>query len=362
MERVTKNMSKISILTNPVTNRLGDGVTEDDILQAVGKSGYPLQTWVASLLKERIQEKDRPFFIQEEWSFIDRDTHDLRNLDIHMRDHMWTPEEVEALRVRPELDLFIECKQSSLPYVFFLSDDPPWARNFPIIAGLKGSEVMLSTDDDRSTWSHSIVHVLGLSQHPFVEGAPYNCLSFSKCVWPGKNNEMAAKDKGVELPTRARKIELSGSDVFHGLVLPLVKALNHFEDIERPVPTARFFDCHISLALGVLDAPMIGIRMANGVSTMEYVPWVRVIRHESVETRQHRGFGRMYAIDVVHKDYLDDYMDKEVQPFANEFSERVKRHGEVLAACRGFVSGFGRDSSLDEIDKRLRPPRPQDLK
>ena len=96
---------------NPVTNRLGSGVTEEKLDVAIVKSGYPLQTKVALQLKKE-------FHVQEEWSFIDNKTKDIRTIDLLAEKELYNRK--EHPRVRPTLDLIIECKQSELPFVFFL--------------------------------------------------------------------------------------------------------------------------------------------------------------------------------------------------------------------------------------------------
>jgi hypothetical protein len=65
--------------------------------------------------------------------------------------------------------------------------------------------------------------------------------------------------------------------------LPLVKALRYFERQRNPPATARYFDCHIPLAIAVIDAPMVAARIRGEVNTLSLTPWVRVIRNEAVE-------------------------------------------------------------------------------
>jgi hypothetical protein len=113
---------------NPATNKLGPGLTETDVLDAVSKSGYPLQTIVGNYLRSQ-------FHVQEEWSYIDKDAQELRTIDILAEKHLYDLTR-EHPRVRPTLDLLVECKQSALPYVFFLSSSKPWVPHFPLLAGL----------------------------------------------------------------------------------------------------------------------------------------------------------------------------------------------------------------------------------
>jgi hypothetical protein len=60
---------------NPTTNSLNPSVTDSDVENAIKKSGYPLQTVIANKLRKK-------FYCQEEWSFIDRKTKEIRSIDI----------------------------------------------------------------------------------------------------------------------------------------------------------------------------------------------------------------------------------------------------------------------------------------
>jgi len=60
---------------NPPTNILPNGLTEADIDKAITKSGYPLQSIIGEILRTR-------FYCQDEWSYIDNDSHEIRTMDI----------------------------------------------------------------------------------------------------------------------------------------------------------------------------------------------------------------------------------------------------------------------------------------
>ena len=191
---------------NPTANQLGAGISEDQIRGAVEKSGYPLQTIVGDLLRFKPVADDANFQVQEEWSYLDRDTKELRTVDLlaELRLHDW---ELQP-RVRPHLSLLIECKQSSLPYIFFETSRTPLLIDFPTIAGLREDKIVLTSDDDPSSWTYTVPYALDLDEDPF-QSALRTCHTLSKCVRKGSD------------------VELSGSDAYNGLILPLVKALQH---------------------------------------------------------------------------------------------------------------------------------------
>ena len=235
---------------NPAANQLGAGVTEDQVRGAVERSGYPLQTIVAEILKSK-------FHVQQEWCYVDRDSKELRAIDLHARRMLHDWGTGPQPRVRPHLDLLVECKQSQLPYVFFLSDGKPASLDSPEIVGLRHLNIEIATDDDLSTHSWSLISALDLNMDDFQKMPPYSS-TFSKCV-----------RKGAE-------IELSGTEAYTGLVLPLIKALHHFRVAKHPVQTAWYFDAHMVITLAVLDAPMVAVSFENQTTTLTLTPWVRV--------------------------------------------------------------------------------------
>jgi hypothetical protein len=204
---------------NPAANSIGPGIDERQILSAVEASGYPLQTNVAEVL--------RPYFeqVQQEWCYLDKDSGELRSIDIWAEQalHEWDPQP----RVRPTLNLLIECKQSQLPYIFFPSISPAHSVHFPAT----------------------------------------------------RNNEE---------------------------------------------------------------------------TVLTLLPWVRVVRHEYSERAPLWERNRLWAIDVVHKSFLNQFLTNHLLPFATEFSDRALRHQTELATGEGFIAGMGA-SSFDGLEGRLRP-------
>lgn len=311
---------------NPAGNKIGPGITDDQLRQAVEKSGYPLQSVVGDVLRAS-------FSVQDEWCYVDRDSKELRAIDIRaeMRLHEWTPQP----RVRPQLTVLVECKQSQLPFVFFLSEPATAHLEHPKVFGLKQSSVVVSSDDDPSTWTCGIIHALDLQAEAF-QTVPDCCTSFSKAVRKGS------------------EIELSGTEAYSGLMLPIIKALEHLDQSEAPPSTAWYFDAHLSVGLGVLDAPMVGVRVENSQTTMTLVPWVRALRHEYSLEAERWDRNRVWIVDIVHREFLATYLNTHLVPFAKTFAERVLRHTEEIATGEGFASGMGKDS-WENLEARLKP-------
>lgn len=311
---------------NPDTNVLCNGVDEQKILKAVRTSGYPLQTVVYEKLSKY-------FYIQEEWCFVDSESNVERAIDLLAQRRLYDFKEPQP-RIRPTLNLVIECKQSDLPYVFFLTNNNPSTPKFPVIAGLASNNISLTSDDDPSTWDFSVLDLLELREHKFLGESAIFCNTFSKGARKGSD------------------IELSGSQSYQGLVQPLLKATSHFKECEKPPKTAYYFDCHITIPIAVIDGPMVGVRRDGDDNKLEMLPWVRLSKHQALNTDIRYHHMNISAIDIVHKDFLEEYIVKHLLPFSDDFSKLALKHHDVLADGKGFVSGMGKDS-WNGIEARL---------
>ena len=237
-------------------------------------------------------------------------------------------------KVRTWLDLVIECNQSELPYVFFESHAES-NRDDPKIWGINSSDIQISTDGTRSTYSVSLISAFDLDVHQF-KTAPRVSRTFSKCVRKGS------------------KLELSGVDAYSHLVLPLVKALSHLGTAESHERQWAYYDAHLSVAVGVLDAPMVIARSGEHGTTIEPVDWVRVLRHEYVKQTSKVDRDRHWSVDIVHRTFFREYLQSYLEPFAEEFADYASRHQEEIMTGKGFVAGLETDGFLN-IEKRLKP-------
>ncbi|HUW88240.1 MAG TPA: hypothetical protein VMW30_07700 [Candidatus Paceibacterota bacterium] len=307
------------------------GVSEDQILKAVAKSGYPLQTVVSHKLRqvERVQQ-------QPEWGFLDRTTGDMRALDILATINL-ADDNPNKFRVRAGVALLIECKRSDLPYVFFTESESPYG-NFPHVSGLKSELLVVKTDDDRSTWNLPILFTLGLDRHKFIL-SPSSCVTFSRCERKGQD------------------IVLSGSDPYQSIVLPLRSAVDHYRSALTPPSTAHYFDAQLVVALSVIDAPMLSAVVSDdGTTTLQNVQWQRLWRNEPDAATPSYEHGETSAIDIVHVDYLEEYLESHLLPFSREFAQRAHAHHEELASSKAFIRGMGQDSWTN-LHERLEPQK-----
>lgn len=280
-----------------------------------------------------------PYSLQQEWAFIDSDTGEHRAIDICTEIFLYDLVTIRRIRVRPRLTLMIECKQSNLPYVFFLLPDTPdkvRARNFPVFAGLSQDIISIHEESVNRKIAVDLLDALGLDRHKFIDKCPAFSMSFAKCLRKGK------------------ELELSGSEPFHALVMPLLKAVRHYQLAQAPKPTARYFDCHLIIGIAVVDATMVGGEVSKTDNHLSLLPWVRIIRHLVGENLDLFGRTTLFALDVVHKDFFEVYLRKHLFPFANDFSDLVFKHQEILASGKAFLEK-GRRVGVTEIEPGLRP-------
>jgi hypothetical protein len=333
---------------NPMRNQLGHGLNEQLIQTAIEASGYPLQTVIADLLRGKLYAPegwthldrhpvmdeliDGKFSVEEEWSYLDRDSKELRTIDIKASLALYLKSinhGSSTLRVSPYLNFLIECKQSQLPYIFFLSKGNQRLLYFPLIAGLAQDEILTAPSDGYSPVARRpILYGLGINLNENFYMTPPCSYTFSKCLRKGST------------------IEISGSEPFNSLVMPLIKATQHFLTINSPLKSYQVFNASLTIPIGIIDGPMIAV-VFNGENTeLTLIPWVRILHHKYNDDDKPHRFKRdkLWAIDIVHADFFQEYLDKYVIPFGERFTTLVMKHQRLLAT--GRVSTFTRIQAI----------------
>lgn len=301
--------------SNPPENRMPPGILDSTLTSSVHSSGYPLQMRVAGQLSES-------FTVTEEWGFADKDTREHRALDVFaIRGFTDEP----APRIGPILILLIECKRSKHPYIFFQSAIDRIAPRFPRVAGLIADKIDLHERGTNRFRTGHASYALQLDALPFVNGSVVHCSALSKAIPKGD------------------KVELSGSEPYNSLILPLTKAADHATTLYAHKRDRNQIFPALVLSICVLDAPMVLFKAPDESAEPVLTPWLRVVRQEPTGERELREAYRWSAIDVVHSAYFETFVDEHVMPFAVEFASRIRHFGEAL-----FVGG--EVGSLDNWD------------
>lgn len=313
---------------NPDTNILPSGIDDTQILEAVIKSGYPLQTIICEQLSKL-------FYVWEEWSFIDRDLNQEKSIDLLAQLNLFEYEKPQK-RIRPTLNLILNCKRSDFPYIFFLTENKVITPNFPLLAGVANKDITISSDDTTSRHISSILQTLGLDNHSFLTETPIFANTFSQYSL-------------IEEYTG-----LSDSKVYQDLIFPLLKAVSYFDECEKPPKTAHYFDCHLTVPIIVIDAPMVSVKFDNSSDKISMIPWVRIPRHQIQTENKRYHLSNVSAVDVVHKDFFEKYINDYLMPFANDFAKLALKHDDVIADGKGFVSGM-EHNWWENIETRIMP-------
>jgi len=287
---------------NPKNNQIPAGVDVAELTASIELSGYPLQGIVASKLVGS-------FGVTEEWGFVDRDTQEHRNLDVFAYHPL---ADDKSLSVQPSLALLIECKRSRFPYIFFQRATDQPIRHFPTIAGLPYGRVQIYEQNGNKMREEIGAVALSLNKHPFVNAGPAVCSAFCRANLNGK------------------KVELSGSETYNSIVLPLSKALDHAYQLYKAQEKATTIFPVLMICVNVLDAPMMLVEDPQKASDPILTPWVRVVRQEANADNKSWEKYKFNVIDTVHVDYFDDFINHHLLPLAIDFKQRSIQLADIL--------------------------------
>jgi hypothetical protein len=58
----------------------------------------------------------------------------------------------------------------------------------------------------------------------------------------------------------------------------------------------------------MLESPMIAVNVSEQSHELILLPWVRLVKHEPLEETNPFFVPKIYAIELIHKDYFSDYL------------------------------------------------------
>ncbi|MCV7229091.1 hypothetical protein [Mycolicibacterium komossense] len=342
---------------------LPGGISISDVSEAIAHSGYPLQADVAHVIKQAV---DRSYNVtlnlQEEWTYVDGESDQVRSLDtyaamnfvrrfdnldrVELQDGDDPPSGHSHWMYGCGLDLLVECKQSEMPYVFFIRDESPSeTHDFPEFVGIPSTSVILhhkepETEALSDFAFHMSVHdIIGVSDFEFFKGPGKYAGSISNVVRRGK------------------KVELTGEEAYRSLMLPLRKAAQHLKGIHEPEDAFSedwFYRIHIVVCVAVLRAPMFASRRQDDEHRLEPIPWVRAWRLEPRTSEFRRDECRY--MDVVHESFLPKYLEMMLRDFV-ALATRLEDAEDVLFEGRGVDElPLPEDTDDSEEGADERPP------
>ena len=340
MGTVTESQAMQEAEGNPTGNKLGSAVTETDLQHAIETSGYPFQALAVDAIVEVLADAGRDCITQEEWPFIDDEhgSQQIRTLDglidCEITSHVDSgapglPAEPQGY-LRHHLVVLLECKQSELPFVFFLRDVP--FGEIPVLAGVPHESIEIEDSDGEVYAGMSTSDALALDEIPF-------------------RTQAATAVAMSRIQRRGNRLELSGEDAYRSLTLPIMKSVGHYVRKERPDDQRMYFDVASVFPVAVLQAPMVGVRMETGSAVASLVPWVRLIRLDPMGHAFLPGGSAATALDVVHADFVKHYSEAALAT-AQEIAARVD------AFAVPFILGrarFGQERGSEEEQEKPDP-------
>ena len=312
-------------------------MTEDALARAIVTSGYPLQTIAASALAKR------DFVVQEEWAYRDPETDTRRAVDLVSE---WktpqTPHETDAGSSTLTLSLIMECKQSQSPYVFFESVNSLPSDRFPLISGLGNGMVEIAPDFE---WTEP--PYMKWNKAPFTREVSIN--TFLKVV----THRFVEEPKVISAISKAtgngKKVRLSGDEPFNALLMPLTKAASVYRSELSPYRSAKsYHDVRAVIPVAVLDAPMLLVGSFGKTVKPEAVSWVRAVVRRAGGEHQWWDPLDHDVVDIVHRSYLNKYLDRFALPYSRLLWKQHQRHHDVSLGGRAYITGLSEDEPLGE--------------
>lgn len=304
---------------NPVANVIPAGMTEAAVLEAVNSSGFPLQVAVSRRLNAITNYPAVEVF--EEWTFVDSDEHKERALDLVLE--LKLPFEPPDLTYG-SIAMLIECKASKQPFVFFeapLPYDLREQRVYPRIVGLKHSRVKLHVKTGVPPYVTIVPQQLVAVKDIAITASPSaHAHTYTKVIPDGK------------------KLSASGAEAYNSIVLPLMKALRHYERIKQPAPGHSHFHAIAVFPVAIINGPIMYSPLDG--SGLIMAPWIRLSKHELFESDVPVYRDSLAVIDFVHADYFERYLTDFILPFADQYAKRVKRQAPILATGEGVIPAF----------------------
>jgi hypothetical protein len=132
-----------------------------------------------------------------------------------------------------------------------------------------------------------------------------------------------------------------------------VKVLDYAQSLWPEVLEDEELYLRMHLGICVIESAMVLVEGPQQTNDPVLIPWVRVLREEAkakVSDSTAYSSHEFYAIDFVHVDFLESFVQEKLLPFAHEFFQRAS---EVAQALR-------RGGTVDDVNawswgKAIRP-------
>jgi hypothetical protein len=293
-------MSSTQNSAERVGNSLTAGVTEESLLAAIHKSGYPFQAEVVDRISRHLRAiHEGNFDVDEEWAFVDGDSGSVRAVDALLSiGFPSSPGAVGALGFSAQI--LIECKQTELPYVCFVRPHiGGHTQTFPEIAGIRSMDMDIYVDEDPDGDDPGIA--IGMSVHDTL--AIFDIEFFTRpCPYTVSISKVARKAGG--------KLEMTGEDAYRSITLPLLKAADYLGERLGPKKSQRMFGFHPIMEVAVISGPLFSYEKDATGEHLHPINWVRACRLEPSRDGFSSATNSIRYFDIVHESYLEEYFSQ----------------------------------------------------
>jgi hypothetical protein len=309
------------------------GITDEDIRKTLKSSGYPLEQEMASILEKMGWD----FTLN--YAFTDIETDISREIDILAERSLWYEKPPETLvkeltqnefstknksewktveqRVRLNVEIIIECKKIGAPIVFFCRQKQPKdflpTRSDDIIqhSGVK-PEIKIKPLNELS------IHIFSLGQF----------LKFGKISHYSKCQEKATQFCKVFRAGKDLKAE--HGDIYQSFIVPLIKAVEYQKIVRKLKPTWRYFDMYLHYPMLIIDGEML--RANAECTSVESTNHVELMRNY-----YSNKIGGTYRIDIIKKDYFNEFIEKVLMPSLLTIAVEVGKKQNDIANGKVFT-------------------------
>jgi hypothetical protein len=288
---------------------------DDEVVEALRQSGHLLEQEIAAGLETV------GFATETNRAFADPEEGKSRELDVWATRTLYEDDERQ---LRVFIQLLIECKSSRAPFVVLTRPlgkgyrrSPPQELSFPV-----------------PEYHTNVTNAAGRS-YRVVPAFFY--LELDQQYWPWTDGRRGVAI--IRLDRQKDKWAADNTGIFDSLVYPLAKAMlafrNHFNPTGRATPVPGHWKyVGLFLPVVVLDSRLYVVDGSSNAPQVEVVQHVRVQRE--LRTKHLQG---LFGIDVVHRDYLLDWVSRVVVPFGEHVVARVTAEPWLTTKTSPSVSG-----------------------
>lgn len=285
--------------------------SEDEIRHAIERSGYLMEQDVASRLEKL------GFATSTNQPFVDSDEGKSREIDVSAYRELTRN---ESMKFSAYLEVLIECKQSSSPFVFFSRNKIP--QDFLITP-----QEMYCTINDYRTISKKENGMLVGQNRGF-----FHYLGIDKIHYHYQNSEKVIQFCKIDRSGGGWKANHSG--LYDSIFLPITKALE-FRKSKMPKRSSRrdWNILSIVAPIVVVKGDLFLVRThvdPDKIEKVDHVTFSRDIYFENIRKR--------FSVDFVSESKLEEFFLNMLNPFGDKCAELLNNNPSkfVSAEIRNF--------------------------